>query len=370
MSFKRNLFLSTTGLILASHLAIADTTTQAIRSIDQLPKKGDINFIGTVEDVNNKNEFTVRDNKGKTIDVESTVTLQINKGDMVAVNGSIEDGFMGVGKAIEKATVTVIDSNNAAALTAEGSEAINANAMNNRKDNDRNHAQLGQSANTTQDRYTTQNASDAKKQAHGKNQGVYTTVEALPEEGKIIFKGLVDSVDDDKTRFILRDSTGETIDVKSKTPVSFTKGSIVQVHGTMQDEAANMGEEIAAESVQVLRQYSAANAQNNNEKGSMIRADKKNSSIYTSVNSLPENGYVVFKGVVDSIDDEKTRFVLSDSEGETIDVHTAKAVEFDKGDTVQVSGIMKDETMGLGEEITAKEVQIVQKGNSTHPGKY
>lgn len=78
---------------------------------------------------------------------------------------------------------------------------------------------------------------------------------------------------------------------------------------------------------------------------------------YSSIERLPDEGKVTLSGTVSEVDD-KDSFILKDSAGKTIDVHTAKEVALDIGDKVTVSGEMQDEALGMGQEIASATISV------------
>ena len=69
-------------------------------------------------------------------------------------------------------------------------------------------------------------------------------IDALPDSGQVELKGTVASVDKAENKLVLRDSTGDTIDVHSASNISVREGDTVRVQGDVQSEMAGMGEEI------------------------------------------------------------------------------------------------------------------------------
>ncbi len=84
---------------------------------------------------------------------------------------------------------------------------------------------------------------------------------------------------------------------------------------------------------------------------------------YSSIDRLPDEGKVTLSGTVSEVDD-KDSFILKDSAGKTIDVHTTAAVALDVGDKVTVTGDVKDEALGIGQQIADATI-TTSRGNST-----
>lgn len=89
---------------------------------------------------------------------------------------------------------------------------------------------------------------------------------------------------------------------------------------------------------------------------SAFAMDMKASS-EASIDSLPDKGAVSLSGTVDKVIDGDT-FILRDSEGETIDVHTASNVNVNKGDVISVKGDKTAEVAGIGEEINNASITL------------
>lgn len=79
------------------------------------------------------------------------------------------------------------------------------------------------------------------------------TIQDLPKKGLASIEGTVESIDS-SSEFVLRDATGETIDVQSSTRLSLQAGDRVQVKGLVEAEAMGVGEEINSASVSKLSQ--------------------------------------------------------------------------------------------------------------------
>ena len=77
-----------------------------------------------------------------------------------------------------------------------------------------------------------------------------------------------------------------------------------------------------------------------------------------AIDALPKMGRVTIIGTVESVDNDKKRFVISDNTDDTIDIHTNSPVQVKEGDNVKVTGEMQSEVAGMGKEITSADVQI------------
>ncbi|MFC3053111.1 hypothetical protein [Kordiimonas pumila] len=78
-------------------------------AIDALPDEGYVTISGTVEAVNRDDRsFTLRDSAGDTIDVHTQSAIMVDKGQVVKVNGRMDDEVAGMGEQIVSATVKVV----------------------------------------------------------------------------------------------------------------------------------------------------------------------------------------------------------------------------------------------------------------------
>jgi uncharacterized protein YdeI (BOF family) len=208
------LYKSTTALVTAGFLFAASSTALAgdkeYTMIDQLPEKGPVTIMGTVDDVDSTTEFTIRDGFGKTIDIESMNKLTIKEGDRVKIVGLMDDKLAGIGREIDATSVTIVDAADEMAVAAK----------------------------------------DAGEET------VFDTVDALPDEGMVTIAGTVEEVDIEDNSFKLRGRSGESIDVHPVKPLDVKVGQKVEVVGMMDDETAGLGigEQIVAAKVKVVSQ--------------------------------------------------------------------------------------------------------------------
>ena len=79
---------------------------------------------------------------------------------------------------------------------------------------------------------------------------------------------------------------------------------------------------------------------------------------FSMIDQLPEKGHVVIAGTVDDVD-SNTEFTLRDGHGKTIDVESAIKLTLHEGDRVRVVGMMDDEFVGIGQEIDATTVTVL-----------
>jgi hypothetical protein len=200
--------------------------------INQLPKSGHVTLYGTIDDVDNNKEFNLRDSNGDTIDVDLSEHTTLREGDRVRVSGTLANDFLGFGREINSASVTILD------------EADERAAATRRDD----------------DPYTLSGMKDDAKQAYSnlKQEGkeVFSsnpegTIDALPENGMVSLRGHVEEVNADDRSFVLKDDTGDTIDVNSDTKLEVSKGDTVVVKGQVKAKLAGLGKEIQATDISI-----------------------------------------------------------------------------------------------------------------------
>ncbi|TNE64791.1 MAG: hypothetical protein EP335_06715 [Alphaproteobacteria bacterium] len=189
----------------------------------------------------------------------------------------------------------------------------------------------------------------------------YTRIDQLPEEGAVTVVGTVGEVSDAK-EFILKDIEGNTIDVQSAIELTLKEGDRVRVIGVMDDDIAGMGDEINATSVTVV----AASLEGTAEEGGKLLSKvaynpDEGVKEFDTIDALPDEGMVTITGLVEEVDLEDNSFKLQGKSGESIDVHPLKPITVKKGQTVKVTGVMDDETLGLGvgEQIVSAKVVVV-----------
>lgn len=96
MFFKKTTMLASASLILASTIAMANVK----QKIENLPEEGQVAITGQVNSIETKRDFTLKDESGKTISVQSPNIIKFNKGDNVEVHGHIGNDIMGENKGI------------------------------------------------------------------------------------------------------------------------------------------------------------------------------------------------------------------------------------------------------------------------------
>lgn len=91
--------------------SVESRNTASLSKIEALPPQGTVKLSGVVASVEGKNQFTLQDSVGKTINVKTTSAVDIKEGDAVNVSGMVDDRFLGFGRKIESAKVMVVGSN-------------------------------------------------------------------------------------------------------------------------------------------------------------------------------------------------------------------------------------------------------------------
>lgn len=182
----------------------------------------------------------------------------------------------------------------------------------------------------------------------------YTMIDQLPEKGKVVIMGTVDAVDSN-TEFTIRDGHGKTIDVESMNKLTIREGDRVEVVGLMDDKLIGLGREIDATSVTIV---DAA------DEMAMAADDEDQETVFEAVDALPDEGMVTISGTVGEVDVEDNSFKLHDSSGESIDVHAVMPLDVKAGQKVEVTGMMDDETdgLGIGEQIVSAKVTVLNQG--------
>ncbi len=225
MNMKHTTALATILILAGSLPADADMTkasasTDAVLSIKSLPTSGMVSVMGTVEDVDGDRQFTLRDKYGHTIDVQSQSNLKVSTGDKVMVKGQMNNGFLGIGREITIAKVQAADT-----MHAMGTPPAHAAA--------KGHAKM-----------------DMSGEWKGKE---YQHIADLPDAGDVAIRGQVVAMRPGDQVFILRDTSGETVDVHTVSDVSLNRGDMVMVKGRVDNEIMGMGEEIWARTVVVTK---------------------------------------------------------------------------------------------------------------------
>lgn len=204
--FYKPLMFAGLSTLLAGTALATDTT------IKTLPEKGAVSLSGTVASVENEREFTLRDKTGTIgIDISSSQSVVLKKGDKVTVNGVIDNDITGTD--INATDVTVHkDVSQAVGDVIEGNTAISFEGATSYK------------------------------------------ISQLPKEGLVKISGTVSEIDDE-TSFTLRDDSGKIdIDMESAESAALTKGATVTVIGYV--DSGILGKDINAKKVLVIESAS------------------------------------------------------------------------------------------------------------------
>ena len=235
MSIRNTTALVSVGIMLASasafaggHTGAADTkkpvTTYQSVTIDALPDEGRVSISGLVEDLDGDNEFSLQDSKGESIRVESDRDLMLREGDRVKVIGIMDRGFLSIGSEIDAINITVLQ---------------RATASTKQKD-DKDY------------RTTIHYPFDDNVDYDWKGEE-YGAIDKLPDSGDVSLTATVENVFLDDQVLIVKDSTGDTIDVHTMGRFDVKKGDTVVVRGRMVDEFAGLGEEIVSARVEMKK---------------------------------------------------------------------------------------------------------------------
>lgn len=209
--------------------ALETGATQSVNSVEELPNSGMVTLKGTVEDVNINNDFTLRDQHGRSIeiDVVTNQPLDIEKGDRVKVTGDITTGALGIEEEIDATNIQIMSDAHSRSEYQYSDRSLNrGEAMDNK-------------AALTED----------DDEWHG---GEYGRIDQLPMQGKVQISGVVTDFEPEENRFELRDQTGETIDIHTAKNIDVNEGQRVRVQGMKTDEPLGVGEQIVSAQVQIL----------------------------------------------------------------------------------------------------------------------
>ena len=171
---KRHAALTITTLI-----AFASTSALAsVSNVKRLEDGSSVTISGTVADVKNAQEFTLRDASGTiTVDIGAAKSVVLEKGENVTVTGALKKGFLGLGTEINASNVKVNKP-----LAEKVSDAVEGNTP-----------------------ISFEGASAYK-------------INSLPKDGLIKLSGTVGDVSNEK-HFTLKDDTG-SINVTIESPES------------------------------------------------------------------------------------------------------------------------------------------------------
>ncbi len=194
---------------LMSTSALADANHAVDISTIKTLKTGDhVNLSGSVDNIKNEREFTLRDKTGTMdVNIASNESVVLKQGDTVNVAGTVDSGFF--------------------------STAVNASQVDVRKG----------IVNAVSDAIE----GNTKISLEGANS---YDINSLPAQGLVKISGTVKDVDNEK-KFTLQDQTG-TIDIKvgSAEKAALTEGARVTVIGYVDD--GMMGKDINAKKILVV----------------------------------------------------------------------------------------------------------------------
>ena len=172
-------------------LLATSAMASTVITINDLPDNGAVTLSGTVKSVENEREFTLSDETGTIgVDLESTQSVVLKKGDRVTVTGQVDKDITGTD--INASHVEVekgfVEGMSDAVQSIPGVSTTDAQAFN---------------------------------------------IDSLPEEGAVKLTGKVSDVDNER-EFTLTDKTGSiNIDVVSPEKAALTEGAHVTVIGVM-----------------------------------------------------------------------------------------------------------------------------------------
>jgi uncharacterized protein YdeI (BOF family) len=200
--------------------------------------------------------------------------------------------------------------------------------------------------------------------AFAANDSMKSAATAAPEAGAVTLSGTVDKLVD-KDTFVLRDASGNRIDVNTASPLAVKEGDVVSVKGQKSPETMGMGVEISDAFVVAGAASASKGSPMSSAKTDDSRKQAKSESVAESANAglsnienLPEEGSVNLSGVVSRVSGSDS-FTLSDSNGKSINVQTASAADVKQGDTVSVNGQIGDRLLGFGRQIEDAKVMII-----------
>lgn len=296
-----------------------DETGKKVSAIDALPQEGNVMISGMVSSVEKEDRsFTLRDDAGQTIDVHTRDRIRVTKGDMVRVEGIMQDEALGLGEQIVKARVKITKQGNA----ADAERAKKRSDMNNKAYEKR--------------------ANNADTQADRDSMFKKVASVAGDDDGQVSLSGTVTKVDKGERKFNLRDASGAEIEVHTSHAFTLREGDRVEVSGKAANIVAATAELVARAGEDVARNQ-----------------EQRDGREYSAIEALPQEGNVMITGTVDSIERNDGRFILRDKSGATIDVHSEGELNITRGTLVRVNGVMSDEALGLGEQIVSARVQVV-----------
>lgn len=107
-------------------------------AVELLPEEGNVTIVGAVKsNVEDSDSFTLVDDKGKSIDIETSNKISLNEGERVQVKGQMDSKLLGMGREISAATVTPYsDLSPAAGSSKERSDSTKTEGFNSSSSNE------------------------------------------------------------------------------------------------------------------------------------------------------------------------------------------------------------------------------------------
>lgn len=327
-----------TAALLVSTAAYAETASvKATASLDSLPDKGVVSVDGVVDRVVDGDTFVLRDSAGDTVDVHTKADLALTVGDSVSVKGEKASDLAGLGEEIENATVSV---------TSKGTAAVDTTT-------EANPAPRDAKANT-----------DAKKTA-AYDMDTDVEVDADADVNQVAKAGEITAAQSGNVAAKAETPRDAKSNTEAKKTASYDLDADVDVKAAGDvAKVADAGEMTAEEANKVEMAKADADA-----KATTVGEDIKNTAsnvkdsitnsgdaaVAGTIAALPKEGSVSLTGTVDRVSNDN-KFILRDSEGKTIDIHTASNVNVEPGDKVSVNGNVKSELLGFGRQIESAQV--------------
>lgn len=160
------------------------------------------------------------------------------------------------------------------------------------------------------------------------------TIKDLPDEGTVMLKGVVKSVENER-EFTLQDETGSiNVDIASGQSVVLKAGDQVAITGTVDKDIT--GTDIKASHVDVRKGFVEGMSDATKAVPGVSTTDAQ---AYT-IGSLPKDGLVKVTGLVTEVDNEQ-EFTLKDDTGSiAVDVKSSEKAALTEGAKVTVIGLI------------------------------
>lgn len=289
MTLKITTAIVSVSILAASSYAIANENKAEINSnieinIEQLPDSGIVELSGTVSEIEGTKEFTLTDSKGETIDIKSANDLSLKIGDKVDVNGVVKESLLGLGKKSIKASSVKVDASAtiAADVKEETTEAVEAvkektiDAVETTEEKTKgilgnvkkvgsnivsgtkkvssnivsNTKEVGSDVVSGTKKLGSNIATGTKNTVSAVSNKVSTSISDLKSSGDVEIKGTVDSINDNG--FVLKDNSGQTVNISSTKELKVKKGDTVMVHGDIESSVESGINKIISNDVKVI----------------------------------------------------------------------------------------------------------------------